>query len=73
MESRWVSLVKESPYSPELNLVDPFMFQHIKLDLRGEEFDGPEELSKAIQRNIRHISEFFLVEELKNRGHISTM
>ena len=38
--------------------------RQIKLDLRGEEFDGPEELRKAIQRSIRHISENFLVEEL---------
>ena len=41
------------------------MFRHIKLDLRGEEVDGPEELSKAIQRSIRRISEIFLVKELK--------
>ena len=47
------------------------MFQHIKLDLRGEEFDLSEELSKAIQRCIRHISEIFLVEELKKlRSHL---
>ena len=28
-------------------------FRHIKLDLRGDEFDSPEELSKAIQRDSR--------------------
>ena len=36
-----------------------------------EEFDGPEELSKAIQCSIRHISEKFLVEGLKKlRSHL---
>ena len=71
LEGRGVPLVKQSPYSPDLNLLDRFMSRHIKLDLRMEEFDGPEELSKAIQRSIRHISENFLVEELKKlRSHL---
>ena len=71
LEGRGVPLVKQSPYSPDLNLLDRFMFRHIKLDLRREEFDGPEELSKAIQRSIRHISENFLVEELKKlKSHL---
>ena len=35
------------------------------------EFDDPEELSKAIQCSIRHISENFLVEGLKKlRSHL---
>ena len=74
MEGRWLPFVKQSPYSPDLNLLDPFMFRHIKLDFRGKEFDGPKVLSKAIQRSIRHISEIFLVEELKiprsQRDHV---
>ena len=64
-------MVKQSPYSPDLNLLDPFMFRRIKLDIKGEEFDSPKELGKAIQRSIRHVSEIFLVEELKNpRSHL---
>ena len=60
-----VPLVSQSPYSPDLNLLDRFLFRHIKMDLRGKDFSGPEDLSKAIQRSIRHISENTLVEELK--------
>ena len=41
------------------------------MDLRGEDFNGPEDLSKAIQRSIRHISENTLVEELKKlKSHL---
>ena len=59
------ALISQSPYSPDLNLLDRFLFRHIKMDLRGEDFSGPEDLSKALQRSIRHISENTLVEELK--------
>ena len=59
------------PYSPDPNLLDRFLFRHIKMDLRGEDFSGPEDLSKAIQRSIRHISENTLVEELKKlKSHL---
>ena len=48
-----------------------FLFRHIKMYLRGEDFSGPEDLSKAIQRSIRHISENSLVEELKKlKSHL---
>ena len=60
-----VPLVSQSPYSPDRNLLDRFLFRCIKMDLRGEDLSGPEDLSKAIQRSIRHISENALVEELK--------
>ena len=33
-----VPLVSQSPYSPDLNLLDRFLFRHIKMDLRGEDF-----------------------------------
>ena len=73
LDRRRVPLVRQSLYIPDLNLLDRFLFRHIKMDLRGEDFSGPEDLSKAIQRSIRHISENTLVEELKNSNHNSTM
>ena len=72
LEGIWVPFVKQSPYSPDLNLLDPFMFRHIKLDLRGETFDSLEEISKAIQRRIKHILEIFLAGELKKIGYKET-
>ena len=71
LDRRGVLLVSQSPYSPDLNLLDRFLFRHIKMDLRGEDFSGPEDLSKAIQRSIRHIFENTLVEELKKlKSHL---
>ena len=71
LDRRGVPLVSQSPYSVDLNLLDRFLFWHIKMDLRGEDFSGPEDLSKAIQRSIRHISEITLVEELKKlKSHL---
>ena len=61
-------------YSPDLNLLDRFLFRYIKMDLRGEDFSGPEDLSKAIQRFIRHISGNTLVEELKKlKSHLDNV
>ena len=65
LDRRGVPLVSQSPYSPDLNLLDRFLFRHIKMDLRGKDFSGPEDLSKAIQRSIQYISENTLVKELK--------
>ena len=36
MASRNVKLVKQSPYSPDLNLLDRFLFRQVKSDLRGK-------------------------------------
>ena len=52
LDRRGVPLVSQSPYSPDLSLLDRFLFQHIKMDLRGEDFSGPEDLSKGIQQGI---------------------
>ena len=60
LEGRGGTIGQTVTLFPDLNLLDRFMFRHMKLDVRGEEFDGPEELSKAIQRSTRHISENFL-------------
>ena len=71
LDRRGVPLVSQSPYSHDLNLLDRFLFRHIKMDLRGEDFSGPEDLSKAMQRSIEHISENTLVEELKKlKSHL---
>ena len=35
LASRNVHLVKQSPYSPDLNLLDRFLFRQVKSDLRG--------------------------------------
>ena len=48
LDRRGVCLVSQSTYSPDLNILDRFLFRHIEMDLRGEDFSGLEDLSKAI-------------------------
>ncbi|QQP42349.1 Uncharacterized protein FKW44_016975 [Caligus rogercresseyi] len=47
---RDVEPVKQSPYSPDLNLCDRFLFRKLKHLLREDEFGGHEEATLAVQR-----------------------
>ena len=71
LDRRGVPLVSQSPYSPDLTFWTDLCSGTSKWT--SEDFSGPDDLSKAIQLSIRHISENTLVEELKNSNHISTM
>ncbi|QQP50108.1 Transposase [Caligus rogercresseyi] len=60
---RDVEMVKQSPYSPDLNLCDRFLF-------RKDEFGGHEEATLAVQRAMRRVSEDKLYDQLRKlRGH----
>ncbi|QQP55213.1 Transposase [Caligus rogercresseyi] len=63
---RDVEPVKQSPYSPDLNLCDRFLFRKLKHLLREDEFRGHEEATLAVQRAMRRVSEDQL---RKLRGH----
>ena len=70
LTQRGISVVQQSPYSPDLNLCDRFLFRAIKQDLKYEHFEDSEDLRVAIQRSIRLISETKLMEQLiKLRDH----
>ncbi|QQP55784.1 Uncharacterized protein FKW44_000230, partial [Caligus rogercresseyi] len=67
---RNVEPVKPSPYSPDLNLCDRFLFQKLKHLLREDEFGGHEEATLAFQRAMRRVSEDKLYDQLRKlRGH----
>ncbi|QQP38563.1 Transposase, partial [Caligus rogercresseyi] len=67
---RDVETVKQSPYSPDLNLCDRFLFQKLKHLLQEDEFGGHEEATLAVQRAIRRVSEDELYDQLRKlRGH----
>lgn len=70
LRSRNVPLVHQSPYSPDLNLCDRFLFRAVKVDLNTETLGDPEDVKSAIQRSIRLISENTLVDQLRKlRDH----
>ena len=65
-----VSVVHQAPYSPDLNLLDRYVFRAIKQDLKNDVFNGPEDVKTAIQRSIRLMSENTLMDQLKKlRDH----
>ncbi|QQP40335.1 Uncharacterized protein FKW44_014340 [Caligus rogercresseyi] len=67
---RVVEPVKQSPYSPDLNLCDRFLFRKLKHLLREDEFGGHEEATIAVQRAMRRVSEDELYDQLRKLwGH----
>jgi len=45
-----MAVIPHPPYSPDLALCDFFLFQKIKLKLKGRQFDTTEEIQAASQR-----------------------
>ncbi|QQP51868.1 Uncharacterized protein FKW44_013339, partial [Caligus rogercresseyi] len=65
-----VKPMKQSPYSPDLNLCDRFLFRKLKHLLREDEFGGHEEATLAVQRAMMRVSEDELYDQLRKlRGH----
>ena len=58
-----VRLVKQSPYSPDLNLCDRFLFTRLQEILRLEQFDCQADVVKAAQQYCRGLSEETLTKE----------
>lgn len=65
-----LSLVKQSPYSPDMNLCDRYLFRVLKHDLKQEALGSVSEVQKAVQRCFRRLSENTLADQLlKLRDH----
>ena len=70
LAGREVQTVKQSPYSPDLNLCDRFLFRKLKHLLRNEDFGGHEEATAAVQWAMGRVSEDELFDQLKKlRDH----
>ena len=64
------SLVKQSPYSPDMNLRNRYLFRILKQDLKQEALGSASEVQKAVQRCFRRLSENTLADQLlKLRDH----
>ena len=59
-----VQIIKQSRYSPDLNLCDRFIFRKIKSELNGVDLMDQDDVRKSVQHIFRHISEDFLVCQL---------
>jgi hypothetical protein len=64
LEGRGVTTIWQSPYSPDLNLCDRFLFLWLKNSLRGMTFHSAEEVEEASLQVLREISEDALREQV---------
>ena len=63
-------LVYQSPYSPDLNLCDRFLFTRLKEVVRPVQCDSKDEVVKAAQHCIQSQPEDYLIHEFhKILGH----
>ena len=65
LQQRQVRTVWQSPYSPDLNLCDRFLFSWLKNDLSDQRFQNHEDLEKAALRALRNMSEEALVNQVE--------
>ena len=65
-----VQIIKQSPYSPDLNLCDRFLFRKIKSEPKGVYLTDQDDVRKSVQHIFRHIKKDFLVRQhWKLRDH----
>ena len=64
-ESRNITTVFQSPYSPDLNLCDRFLFTWMKNDFSGRQFDNHEKVQEAALHWARQLSEEDLQHEVQ--------
>ena len=53
-----VQIIKQSPYSPDLNLCDRFLFRKIKSELNGVDLTDQDDVRKSLQHFQAHIRRF---------------
>jgi len=64
LQEKNITTIWQSPYSPDLNLCDRFLFLWLKNSLRGMTFNSVEEVEEASLRVLREISEESLHEQV---------
>ena len=65
LEKRNVTLIRQSAYSPDMNLADRWLFQHLKKDLRRRDFDSYENVQMEALRLLRSIPQERFQHELE--------
>ena len=62
---RGIHQLHQSPYSPDSNLCDRFLFDWMKQSLRQQAYDSPDEVASAALRVLRSMPEQSLTNELR--------
>ena len=64
-EGRGVQLIRQAPYSPDLNLCDRWLFSELKKSLRKMQFDSADEVRNAALHAFRQLQRERFEKELK--------
>ena len=64
LEQTGVKILVQSPYSPDLNMCDRFLFTRLQEHCRGIEYVDGNELHRDAQRFLRSLPEELLKHEL---------
>jgi hypothetical protein len=64
LQQTGVHIVPQSPYSPDLNLCDRFLFTRLLEHCRAKEYSNGQELYIDAKRYLRSLSETVLLHEL---------
>ena len=59
------TLLKQSPYSPDLNLCDRFLFTRLQEHRRKHQYLNSEEVLCDVQQFVRQLPESMIVHELQ--------
>lgn len=72
IESRQMEVLYQSPYSPDYNLCDRWLFANLKCQLKKSSFNNPEEVKSAALQAFRSIPEERFQSELeKLKKHLN--
>ena len=65
LDQTGIRQIKQSPYSPDLNMCDRFLFRKIKSGLKKCALKGPEDVEREVRRLMNLIPETELLKELE--------
>ena len=74
IQSRNMSLLKQAPYSPDLNICDRCIFNLLKTDLRQQTYDDHNEVKTAALQVLNGLDEKYLRQQVDNLiNHCNTV
>ena len=65
LTSSGITTIKQSPYSPDLNLCDRFLFTRLQEHCRSQQYTGSNEVEWDVKRFLRQLPETLLLHELE--------
>ena len=63
-DRRGISLIRQSPYSPDLNLCDRFLFRSLKSELQHRDMTSAEDVEAAATEFMKNLSQDYLTSEI---------